>query len=432
MNGSRSNATRVANNIKGVGDEGSRRAEVLEIAAELIATSGLRTSMHDIARASDLKAGSLYHHFESKEALLVELLRRYHAELDGIAAKAIAELEVTSTRTGLDRITALCVAVAECAVAHRAAIQILMYETPSSSGELTKWTQRQPANLLEAMHQTLVSAQSHGYLRADIDLRNLADRFCQTMLRVGLDMMHNNAAPARVATLSCRVMLEGLATRIPSDSELNGSNAFRAADRVVRGWEDDPEPTDRISQIRQVARREFGRHGYEATTLRDIAAVVGVGHTRVFRLIGSKENLLASIMGAFGQKTDDGSVAVMRSESTPLEKIDALSWVYLNALHRFGDEFRIQLAWMRQVPPDASNPSVEFSARLKQTKRLVSQGIRDGAIQIDYSPREMLARCVMGLQWVPESILSRIGPADSQKHVRDTMLRGAAAINIRD
>ena len=89
MNASSSNASRVAKNIKGVGDEGSRRAEVLEIAAELIATSGLRTSMHDIARASDLKAGSLYHHFESKEALLVELLRRYHAELDGIAAKAM-------------------------------------------------------------------------------------------------------------------------------------------------------------------------------------------------------------------------------------------------------------------------------------------------------------------------------------------------------
>ena len=432
MNASSSNTSRVAKNIKGDGDKGSRRAEVLEIAAELIATSGLRTSMHDIARAADLKAGSLYHHFESKEALLVELLRRYHGELDDIAARAMTELEVSSTRMGLQQMTALCVAVAECAVAHRAAIQILMYETPSSTGELTKWTQRQPAHLLESMYQTLVSARSHGDLRSDIDLRTLADRFCQTMLRVGLDMMHNNVAPARVAALSCRIMLQGLATRIPSDNGLNGSNAFRAADRVVRSWEDDPEPTDRISQIRQVARREFGRRGYEATTLRDIAAVVGVGHTRVIRLIGSKANLLASIMGAFGQKTDDGSTVVMSSESTPLEKIDALSWVYLNALHRFGDEFRIQLAWMRQVPPDASNPSAEFSARLKQSKNLLSQGIRDGAIQIDYSPREMLARCVMGLQWLPESILLRIGPADSQKHVRDTMLRGAAEINIRN
>ena len=53
----------------------TRRAEVLEIAASLIATAGLRTSMHEIAGAAGIQTGSLYHHFESKEARLVELLR---------------------------------------------------------------------------------------------------------------------------------------------------------------------------------------------------------------------------------------------------------------------------------------------------------------------------------------------------------------------
>ncbi|HEY9266382.1 MAG TPA: helix-turn-helix domain-containing protein, partial [Mycobacterium sp.] len=61
---------------------GARRTEILQTAASLIATSGLRTSLQEIADAAGILPGSLYHHFESKEAILVELLRRYHADLD--------------------------------------------------------------------------------------------------------------------------------------------------------------------------------------------------------------------------------------------------------------------------------------------------------------------------------------------------------------
>jgi AcrR family transcriptional regulator len=409
-------------------DNGTRRAEVLETAASLIATSGLRTSMHDIARAAGIKTGSLYHHFDSKEALLVELLRRYHNDLDRVADHALNTLDDPSSRPGIARIAALGTAIAQCAVAHRAAIQISMYETPSPNPELIEWTQRRPTAILEAMYQILRAGRWAGYIRSDIDLHVLADRICQTMLQVGLDVVRHTAAADRVATVLCRIMLEGLAARRPSDGELERSAAFVAADRAIQGWSDDPGIDDKSAHIRAVARAEFGRRGYEGTTVRDIAAAAGIGHGTVFRLIGSKEELLASIMGAFGEKTELCSREVLRSDSSPIEKLDALSWVNLNALSRFGDEFRIQLAWMRQIPPDASNPSVEFPTRLKQTKNLLSQGVRSGEIKIDDAPKDMLARCVIGLQWLPENILRDIGTSASLTHVRDTMLRGAADV----
>jgi AcrR family transcriptional regulator len=84
-------------------DDGTRRAEILETAASLIATSGLRTSMHDIADAAGIQTGSLYHHFESKEALLVELLRRYHDDLDRVADHALHTLDDPSSRPGAYR-----------------------------------------------------------------------------------------------------------------------------------------------------------------------------------------------------------------------------------------------------------------------------------------------------------------------------------------
>jgi AcrR family transcriptional regulator len=41
----------------------------------VIAISGLRTSLQQIADTAGILPGSLYHHFESKEAILVELVR---------------------------------------------------------------------------------------------------------------------------------------------------------------------------------------------------------------------------------------------------------------------------------------------------------------------------------------------------------------------
>jgi len=81
---------------------------------------------------------------------------------------------------------------------------------------------------------------------------------------------------------------------------------------------------------------------------------------------------------------------------------------------------------MRQIPPDAPNQSVEFPTRLKQTKALLSQGIQSGSIGITDAPKEMLARCVIGLQWLPENILRDVGVGASLVHIRDTLLRGVA------
>jgi len=45
-------------------------------------------------------------------------------------------------------------------------------------------------------------------------------------------------------------------------------------------------------------------------------------------------------------------------------------------------------------------------------------------IKIDDAPGEMLARCAIGLKWIPENILNGIGTRASLVHIRDTVLRG--------
>jgi AcrR family transcriptional regulator len=419
----------LTNNRGGAYDDGTRRTEILQTAASLIASSGLRTSLQEIADAAGILPGSLYHHFESKEAILVELVRRYHADLDRIGEVAHERLDKLGSRPIADEIVKLGSAIAHCAVQHRAALQMSFYTAPSANQELVELLHKPPTAVQQAMLQTLRAGRWSGYIRSDIDLPTLADRICQTMMHVGLDVIRHTAAANQTAVALCRIMLQGLASRPHSDNELDRSTALAAAETAIKTWSDEHESDakNKAAHVRAVARAEFGRKGYEVTTIRDIASAAGLGTGTVYRLIGSKDELLASIMESFGEKAGGGFASVLRTDATPIEKLDALSWVNINALAQFPDEWKIQLAWMRQCPPDTPNPGLAFTMRLRQLRALLSEGIRSGDIRIEAPPSlAMLSRCVMDVLWMPENIVRTQGKHAALTTARDTVVRGVA------
>src|SRR6478735_342107 len=238
----------------------TRRIEILQTANDVIAESGLRTSLQQIADAAGILAGSLYHHFESKEAILVELTRRYHAALDLVGEQALSGLDAPDPRPIEDQIIGLGCAIARCAVAHRAALQMSFYEGPSSDPELMELTKRRPAGIQSAMLQLLRAGRWSGYLRPEMDLPTLADRICQSMLHVGLDVIRHKGSSDQVASLLCRIHLHGLASHDLTDVQLDRSAAFAAADEVVKSWSENTESgeSDKAAHVRSVARGEFG------------------------------------------------------------------------------------------------------------------------------------------------------------------------------
>jgi AcrR family transcriptional regulator len=79
-------------------DHETQREQILELAAAKFAqTSYPSTSMADLAAASGTSKARLYHYYESKEAILFDLLDRYTKRLMLI----IAEVEGASDRRGL-------------------------------------------------------------------------------------------------------------------------------------------------------------------------------------------------------------------------------------------------------------------------------------------------------------------------------------------
>jgi AcrR family transcriptional regulator len=407
--------------------EGRRRTEILDTASQLFASSGLRTSLQDIADACGIQPGSLYHHFESKEAIVLELLQRYHAELDRIASAALGQLPGLDPRLVPEQVVRLGTTIAQCAVRHSAAVQFTFYEPPpGASGELVRLASLMPAAAESAMLQTLRIGRSAGVIRSGVDLVMLTDRIVQTMLHVGLGLFHRYRAVHKVAGLLCDILLRGAAVVPPGDDELDRSAALRAVEQVMTMWEDGGHDGDesRAAMVRRVARAEFGRRGYEVTTIRDIAAAAGLSIATAYRVIGSKEELLDTIMTSFSQKILAGWTAALGSDATAVEKLDALAWLHINALDSFYDEYKIQLAWLRQSPPDAMNPGWSFHTVVRQLKSLLRQGTQLGELRIEGPSAELTARCVLELTWTPDQIVRGHGKRAALIHARDAVLRG--------
>ncbi|GAA4825348.1 TetR/AcrR family transcriptional regulator [Nocardioides caeni] len=80
----------------------SRREELLRIAAQQFAQKGFRnTTVRDIADAAGILSGSLYHHFDSKESMVDEILQTFQDELFGQYDAILASGD--DARTKLER-----------------------------------------------------------------------------------------------------------------------------------------------------------------------------------------------------------------------------------------------------------------------------------------------------------------------------------------
>ncbi len=83
-------------------NEPSRREQLLAIAARLFAEKGFKnTTVRDIADAAGILSGSLYHHFDSKESMIDEILSTFQAALFGEYDEILASGE--DARTKLER-----------------------------------------------------------------------------------------------------------------------------------------------------------------------------------------------------------------------------------------------------------------------------------------------------------------------------------------
>ena len=77
----------------------TRREQLLDIAGGLFAVRGFKnTTVRDIADAAGILSGSLYHHFDSKESIVDELLSTFQRDLFATYDRILAEKPDTASK----------------------------------------------------------------------------------------------------------------------------------------------------------------------------------------------------------------------------------------------------------------------------------------------------------------------------------------------
>jgi len=186
-----------------------RRDELLKIAAELFATKGFKnTTVRDIADAAGILSGSLYHHFDSKESMVDELLDTFQQELFAEYDEILAGDR--TPRAKLDAVVRASFAAidghhSEVAIFQNDASYLVGFER---FGYLTERNDRFH-NLWTGLLQEAVDA---GELRADLDIE-LVYRFLRDTVWVAVTWYRPGGALSadEVASQYLSILFEGIA-----------------------------------------------------------------------------------------------------------------------------------------------------------------------------------------------------------------------------
>ncbi len=187
----------------------SRREELLAIAAEQFASRGFRgTTVRDIADAAGILSGSLYHHFDSKESMVDEILRTFQDELFGKYdeilgssddARAKLEAAVRVSFEAIDR--------------HHSEVAIFQNDSAYlATLEGFEYVAERHAQSREVWMTLLREGIASGVLRQDLDT-DLVYRFIRDTVWIAVNWYRpgGSLSAAQVADQYVTILLEGIA-----------------------------------------------------------------------------------------------------------------------------------------------------------------------------------------------------------------------------
>ena len=424
-----------------LGTRPRRRDQILGTAAELFAAKGYtRTSMRDVATASGILAGSLYHHFESKEAIAVELVEKYYADLDAAVrdnenADGHADQDEADPLTALRQFTRQ---IAELSFRHQAALQIRMFDAPSASSPTLKAVVHAVPASLGRRWQTLIDAAvADGAISPDVDpwlLRSVLHRVTiqagQLAGQLGRQLPEGTPPGATSPVTDCitTIIFDGLAATQPGPAEAD-SAAITVVNEAKARWQADAAErlAGRRGAVLAAARDQFALRGFESTTMRDIADVAGLTASNLYRYFESKDALITEILGDFSDRLLAAYKDVIGAGATVTETLDAILWLLEQASRQFGPEIEILQGFGHLVALGLGDHYEQGAqARLALLAQLIDTGVTAGEFRLVAAP-ELVATCVREIMWSPMRDVASVSPLRARKFFRQTVLSGAAA-----
>lgn len=188
----------------------TRRDELLRIAARLFAERGFRnTTVRDIADAAGILSGSLYHHFDSKESMVDEILQTFQQELFASYDDVLA-----SDLPARQKIEAAVRLSFEAIDEHHHEVAIFQNDADwlSGLGERFSYLAERNAQSRQVWLSLLNEGVSSGALKPDVDVE-LAYRFIRDTVWVAVRWYRpgGGLSAEAVADQYLSILLDGIA-----------------------------------------------------------------------------------------------------------------------------------------------------------------------------------------------------------------------------
>jgi AcrR family transcriptional regulator len=188
----------------------TRREELLQIAAGLFADKGFKnTTVRDIAEASGILSGSLYHHFDSKESMVDEILSTFQAELFGTYDQILGSDD--DARTKLEKAVRVSF---EAIDHHRHEVAIFQNEADYlGTFERFGYLAERNEQSRQVWMRLLTEGVESGALRSDLDVE-LVYRFIRDTVWVAVRWYRPGGALSHeaVADQYLTILLDGIAS----------------------------------------------------------------------------------------------------------------------------------------------------------------------------------------------------------------------------
>jgi AcrR family transcriptional regulator len=175
----------------------------------------------------------------------------------------------------------------------------------------------------------------------------------------------------------------------------------------------------RREEIVEAAAHVFRDRGFEAATLRDVAAAMGTDRASLYYYFGSKEELLQEIVRQALGRDIEAAEAVKRSKASTKDKIAALIEAMVNSYSANYPHMSVYIEDLGRIARQDSEWSIDVIARTRAYEALVNsiltKGQRDGTLRKDL-PVGLTALALFGMvnwmhrwyrpniKWSPEEV----------------------------
>ncbi len=179
--------------------------------------------------------------------------------------------------------------------------------------------------------------------------------------------------------------------------------------------------------ILDAAIRLFGKQGYSGTSMRDIAAAVGVLPGSLYAHIASKEALLADIVEDGVNRFLAAVHPHTESDATPTAKLRAMMIAHVAVVADNPERSLVVFHQWRYLGDDNIQAAIGKRRDYEQAFiGVIDDGMKAGAFRADLNLRIAVLAILGALNWTPEWLSpdGRLSPEEVGEIIADTLLMG--------